>query len=66
VNVPGEQGWRCSICGVTWPWTFPRKCYRCGGKTDPCQNRPTITEDEAQSMRNHYNFDRYLEAEGRE
>lgn len=51
---------RCSTCGISWPIAF-EKCYSCGGKTDPFRGSgPSITEAEAQSMKNHFLFEEYL------
>lgn len=58
---------RCSTCGLTWPRRFD-KCYQCGGETDigrfsdPSEE---LSDEEAESMKNHFLFDRYLEETGR-
>jgi hypothetical protein len=61
-----KLGRRCSMCGITWPTEF-EKCYQCGGETSLSRSTdgPSITFDEARSMKNHYEFERYLEKEGR-
>lgn len=56
---------RCSVCGISWPRRFS-KCYECGGPTDLYRgDGPTITEEEAESKKNHFLFDEYSERTGR-
>lgn len=58
---------RCSVCGISWPTQF-KKCYNCGGTTDLCRTNdgPTLTTEEAESKKNHFEFAEWLEKEGRE
>jgi hypothetical protein len=64
LKIIGKTAKRCSTCGISWPSKYSR-CYQCGGPVDRIPREPTITDEEAESMKNHYEFDRYLEKEGR-
>ncbi|HEX5369109.1 MAG TPA: hypothetical protein VFY10_06805 [Dehalococcoidia bacterium] len=64
MKPPTERARRCSICGISWPAEFD-KCYECGGATDLFKGEPTITVEEAESKKRHYEFDKYLEETGR-
>lgn len=58
---PSDVARRCSTCGISWPRSFI-KCYQCGGHTDLCRgDGPSLTMEEANSMKNHYEFERFLE-----
>jgi hypothetical protein len=63
VKLLGEKARRCTMCGISWPEPFKR-CYQCGGATDLFKGKPTITVEEAESIKKHYEFEQYLEKEG--
>jgi hypothetical protein len=53
---------RCSNCGLNWPdvWKDYRKCPKCEGDLDPSGSDP-MEDDEARSLKNHLEFERYWE-----
>jgi len=64
LKITGKTAKRCTVCGISWPSKYAR-CYQCGGPIDFHRGAPSITEEEAKSMKNHYEFEKYLEKEGR-
>lgn len=55
---------RCTMCGISWPPQFG-KCYQCGEPTDLFRGKPTLSVEEAYSIKKNYEFEQYLEKEGR-
>jgi hypothetical protein len=55
------------MCGISWPPQFTR-CYECGDvlEMSRASSGPTLTVEEAESRKKHWEFERYLEREGRE
>ena len=66
-NRSGAACRRCSVCAISWPVEFD-KCYDCGGETDLCRTSdgPTITAQEATSKQRHFEFEAWLEKNGRQ
>lgn len=53
---------RCSICAINWPLTGEyKKCPACLEETSRIGNIRAIDDDEAQSLKNHFEFDRFYE-----
>lgn len=53
---------RCSICGFNWPVDREfQKCASCGEKCDAVGNIDSMPDDEAWSLKNNYDFDRFYE-----
>lgn len=53
---------RCSICGLDWPVAAEyQKCPSCLEKTDRISNCDPMSDDDAHSLKAHYDFERFYE-----
>lgn len=53
---------RCSTCGIDWPLNSDyRRCPSCKDKTSPISNIEALDDDEAKSLKAHYEFEHYYE-----
>lgn len=74
-----DEGWRCLPCGVTWPvegrlFNLPfninfnprygPECPVCKERTTYGSNLTPISLEEAWSLKNHADFERYFERRG--
>ncbi len=57
---------RCSACATHWPCDFKTydPCVECGGAVWH-SSRTSIPDDEALSRKNHADFERWLDVNGR-
>lgn len=53
---------RCSLCSYDWPDERDYKvCPSCGEKTDRCRDVTPMDEEEAASLKSHFDFERFYE-----
>lgn len=68
IRIPNLSGLRCGVCCVTWPPYMEFELCPCC-RTE-CKKfwheEPDYDYDEARSLANHYEFERYLADTGRE
>jgi hypothetical protein len=55
-------GFRCTVCGFDWPLIEDyRTCPSCLLKTDKSSNIEPMSEEEAEGLKNHFEFERFYE-----
>jgi hypothetical protein len=59
---PEDRTLRCSICALDWPFREEyAECPSCGETTTPFSYMKPMDDDEARSLKRHYEFERFYE-----